>query len=530
MNDELSIGDYLAIIRRRALAVGACFAAALIVGVVWSLLQTPRYQATATVLIDSGSAADIFDPVTGEARGARAVTNEARFALSDQVRESTEGILAASGLDVAAEAYTLSVTESSTADELRLRASSRSAAGAALVAQTFADQYITLSRERAVADYLATADVIQSRVEAVEQELAQLDPAESARRAILEAQLSSFSSALSSLDVTAELGGAGSRQIISRARVPSAPFSPQTSRNVLIAAVLGLLAGVGLALLLESLDRSIQSKDDIEEATSGIANLAVVPTVRDWRERSATRIETVQSPQSPTSEAYRTLRTSLEFASIDRDVRTLQVTSANPGEGKTTTAVNLAVSIARAGSRVIVIDADLRKPRMHAFFDVPVEPGLTNAILGQVPSAEVGHVVERDAGSLTVLTSGPLPPGPSELLGSSRTRAILDELKELADLVIVDSAPVLPVADALVLAKQVDATLLVANASRTAVPEVQDAVERLTQVDAHIVGTVLNQVRRRGGNGYGYGYSYEQDASGSGSTSASRRRSFASNA
>lgn len=526
MNDELTLRDYLDILRRRLLVVVVCLVAALAAGLIWSLLQTPRYQATAAVLIDSGSATEIFDPVTGEARGARAITNEARFAQSDQVREATEMFLAESGVDLDVESYSLSVSESSSADELSLRATANSGAGAAIAAQAYADQYIALSRERVVTDYLATADVIQARVNEIEQQLNELDPSEQARRSILEAQLSSFSTALSSLDVTAELGGAGSRQVISRARIPSVPFAPQTLRNIVLAGLLGLMLGGGVALLLESLDNSIKSKDDIEEATAGIANLAVVPTVRDWRERTTTRIEAIESPQSPAAEAYRTLRSSLEFATLDHSVRTLQVTSANPGEGKTTTAVNLAVAIARAGKRVVVVDADLRKPRLHVFFDLPVEPGLTNAILGQQTSVEVGHVLERDAGSLTALASGPLPPGPSELLGSARTAAILDELKELSDLVIVDSAPVLPVADALVLARQVDATLLVTNAARTAVPELQDAVERLRQVDARIVGTVLNQVqRRRGSDGYGYGYSYEQDTIGRGFDPFGKRNS-----
>lgn len=516
MTNELSLGDYLAILRRRWLLVAAGLLAAIVVGVLWSLLQSPRFASTATVLISSGSVTEVFDPVTGEARGARAITNEARFAESDQVRDAAERKLEDLGITKAEEIYSVAADESADADELRIRATSATANGAALVAQTYAETYIELRRQLVVQEYLDTASVIQDRIEEVQTQLDVIGDADTAQRRALEAQLVSFSTVLSSLDVTAELGG-GSRQVIGRARIPSQPFSPQTGRNVVLAVALGLFAGTGLALLVDSLDQSITGKDDLEAATPGVPNLAVVPTVRDWRERSATRIESIQSPQSRTAESYRTLRTALEFASIDREVRILQVTSANPGEGKTTTAVNLAVSVARAGRTVILVDADLRKPRVHSFFDLPVEPGLTNAILGQVTAAELGHLIERDAGSLSAVPSGPLPPGPSELLGSARTAAVLAELSDLADLVIVDSAPVLPVSDAIVLARKADATLLVANGSRTSAPELEAAVDLLGQVDATIIGTVLNQVKRGAGDGYGYGYGYgfeeKEDAS-----------------
>lgn len=281
---------------------------------------------------------------------------------------------------------------------------------------------------------------------------------------------------------------------------------------MLVGLLLGTILGVSVAFVLETLDTSISGKEDLEAATGTIPNLAVVPALRDWRERTTTRIVTVERPQSPESEAYRTLRAALEFATVDAEARILQVTSANPGEGKTTTAVNLAVTMARNGKRVTLVDADLRKPRLHAFFDLPVEPGLTSVILGQMKASDVGHEVERDAGVLTIMSSGPLPPGPSELLGSERTGRVLRELAENSDILIVDSAPVLPVSDALVLAKKVDATILVANGSRTRVPEISQAVELLSQVDARVIGTVLNQAKRgSSGYGYGYGYGYEQD-------------------
>lgn len=527
-DDQLSLGDYLAIIRRRWLTVLGVLLLLVFLAVVWSLLQTPRYASTATVLVGTGSAAEVLDPVTGQARGSRLMINESRFAESDRVREFVEQELTTThGVTKLEDNYGVGVSASNDSDELRFRGTATNANAAALAAQVWANAYIDLRRETTVAEYGATIEVISQRESEIEAELDALLETDLERRRVLEKQLESLATTLDELQVTSQLGGSAA-QVIRRPVPAAGPYAPQTSRNVFLGAIVGMLLGIGAALLLESLDTSLSSKEDVEIATGGVSTLAIVPSLTDWRERSATRIVSIEEPQSQAAEAYRTLRAALEFATLDSNVRVLQLTSANPGEGKTTTAVNLAVALSRTGKKVILVDADLRKPRIHAFFDLSYEPGLTNAILGQKDLAELGTVVERQAGSVVVMTSGPLPPGPSELLGSTRTKRVFAELQKLCDLVIVDSPPVLPVSDALVLAKQVDGTLLVANGARTSAPELSRAVELLRQVDAKLVGTVLNQVSRSG-NGYGYGYGgygygYGQDTSGAGSGSGSKGR------
>jgi non-specific protein-tyrosine kinase len=256
----------------------------------------------------------------------------------------------------------------------------------------------------------------------------------------------------------------------------------------------------------------VKSKDDLERA-SGLQTLALIPAVEGWRDRDEARLVSVAEPTSPPAESYRTLRTSIQFLGLERPLRTLQVTSPAAGEGKTTTLANLAVALARAGQQVVVACCDLRRPRVHEFFGLSNGIGFTNVLLGEAPLSAVLQPVEG-VERLAVLASGPLPPNPSELLASRRTADVLAALAGGADVVLVDSPPVLPVTDAAVLAGQVDATVLVATVGDTTRREVARAVEVLRQVGAPLVGTVLNGVPTEGGYGYsydGYGY-YAADA------------------
>lgn len=203
---------------------------------------------------------------------------------------------------------------------------------------------------------------------------------------------------------------------------------------------------------------------------------------------------TVSEPRSPISEAYRTLRTNLDFASLDEALKTLVVTSAGVGEGKSTTLANLATVLAQAGRKVILVDADLRRPTMHQIFGLTNEVGLTtvmmdNSALTSPPVQETG--VE----GLSVLTSGPLPPNPADLMGSRRMEEVVGTLAELADQVFFDTPPVVAVTDAAVLATKVDGVLLVVGAGKTRRELARSAVQRLEQINARLVGTVLTGVR-----------------------------------
>jgi len=507
---EVSVAEFFRIVRQRWLWIAGITVLMLILALLWSLIQTPRYRASAQVLVDTESAAEIFDPVTGSVRDTRAMTNESVFARSRQVREAAQAAMINADHETAANA-SVSANESSSADVLVFTAVALSGPDAALAAQTHAATYITLRRDRAVQEYLETAQIVEENLREVQAELDAVDDDDRLQRSVLEARVLSLGQALSDLNVSAELGGS-SATIVEDAQAPLSPFRPQTVRNSLLGLIGGLIIGLGAAIIIDALDTSITSKEAVEAAVKGVPTLAIVPTVKDWRERASTKIVTAERPKSREAEAYRTLVAALEFALLDSNAKIIQVTSANPGEGKTTTAVNMALTLARKGMKVAMLDGDLRKPRIHAFFDIPLEPGFTNVLLGHVEIQHVLREVDRGAGVLSVVTTGPLPPGPSEMLGSKRTGHTLKQLADLCDMLIVDSAPVLPVSDALVLAKKVDATVLIANGSRTSLPELKMAAELLSQVDAPLVGTVLNEVRRStSGYGYGYGYGYGEE-------------------
>jgi len=233
----------------------------------------------------------------------------------------------------------------------------------------------------------------------------------------------------------------------------------------------------------------------------------MVPQVSAWRRRERSLVVSLAEPMSPAAEAYRSLRTSLAFTRQQRQLRSLVITSPAASEGKTTTIANLGVVFSQAGERVLLVSSDLRRPRLGQFFGVAEEPGLTSVLLGDVMLEEVIAPATRND-RLWVLPAGPVPPNPAELLNGQRARQIFAALRDQFDLVLIDSPPVLPVTDAVVLAQQTDATLIVVSAGLTRRSDLRRTAEKLGQVNAMVVGTVLNQVTKQTGYGYGYGYEY----------------------
>jgi non-specific protein-tyrosine kinase len=231
-------------------------------------------------------------------------------------------------------------------------------------------------------------------------------------------------------------------------------------------------------------------------------------------------VPALAEPTSPAAEAYRTLRTSVQFLSLKRPVRTLMITSPNAGDGKTTTIANLGVVFARAGVPVTVVSCDLRRPTLHEAFGLSNTVGFTSVLLGQV-SAEDALQTVPNLERLTVMAAGPIPPNPSELLSLRKASDVFVSLAASGRVVLVDAPPVLPVSDALVLANRVDAVLLVCVAGMTTRKDAARAVELLSQVDAPLVGTILNGASEPGGYGYSYRYygaAHDTAASGTGGT------------
>jgi succinoglycan biosynthesis transport protein ExoP len=292
------------------------------------------------------------------------------------------------------------------------------------------------------------------------------------------------------------------------AQLPQEASSPKVLRNLLVGLVLGLLLGIGFALLRHILDTKVRSEADIRSITES----PVLGVVGYTNELAKHPVIVRDEPLSAPSEEVRRLRTNLQFIDVARQPKSIVVTSSIPAEGKSTIAINLAVSLADAGARIILVDADLRRPTIAEYAGLEGAAGLTSVLIGR---AEVADVVQplRDR-SLDILTSGPIPPNPSELLGSRAMAELLDDLMANYDMVLLDSPPVLPVTDAAVLSKLAGGALLVVGTDRIHRPQLLDTLETLNTVDAHVFGLVVNKISRRDAGGYGYqtGYKYQTSA------------------
>ncbi|CAN7690598.1 CpsD/CapB family tyrosine-protein kinase [Paenibacillus sp. LjRoot153] len=215
-------------------------------------------------------------------------------------------------------------------------------------------------------------------------------------------------------------------------------------------------------------------------------------------------IITHQNPKSPISEAYRTLRTNIQFSSIDEELRVIMVTSAGPGEGKSTTLINLAVAYAQTDKKVLVIDGDLRKPTMHHALHVSNRSGLTNLLTNQLTIADV--LQSSFVPNLQIITSGPIPPNPSEILSSKKMLSVLDELKQQFDIILIDAPPAIAVTDAQIIATRSDGVIIVVNSDKTKREVVLKAKQNMDNVRARILGVVLNNVDRNNKDAYYYYY------------------------
>jgi succinoglycan biosynthesis transport protein ExoP len=296
----------------------------------------------------------------------------------------------------------------------------------------------------------------------------------------------------------------GSVSVVEVGELPSSPVKPRTALNTALAALAGLAIAIGVALLFEYLDDTVKAAEDLE--TTGLVALGGV--ARFPRPRTETESLMVGSQRrTSAAEAYKVLRTNVQFSTLDRPGQTLLVTSANPGEGKTTTAANLALAIAQTGKRVVAVDSDLRRPNLHKLFGLTNEGGLTSALLSKEASLD-GYVQNTRFENLAVLTSGPLPPNPSELLSSHRLDSVLEALKSQADVIVFDSPPALAVADASILASKVDGTMLVVDSGKTRVEALRRACATLGRSKTKVLGGILNKLSPKGRGYYYYHYYY----------------------
>ncbi len=482
-----------------------------------SIRMTPIYEASTTLLINqapAGSASPDYNAVLTAERLARTYAEllVKRPVLEEVVRE-----------------LSLPITPSALAERVRVRPirdtqlivvtvedidPQRAADIANHMVAVFSEQNRELQSERFAESKRSLASEVaklQADIDATQEQLAALrgidDPV---RRARLEEALvqyrSSYATVLRSLEEVrlAEAQLTNSVNVVESAVPVPTPVRPRIATNTGMAAFAGLLLAIGLALLIEYLSDRVSSAEDVANAAH-VGMLAAIGRI-DGAEPSD-KLVMLKDPFAQVAEAYQMLRVKLEIARFEKPLRTLLVTSSSPGEGKSTTAANLALAIARSGKRVILVDTDLRRPSLHRFFRHANLRGVTTALVRDPSDSLYNHMIAAGVENLLVLPSGPVPSDPAVMVSSKKMLDLIDELKRMADVVVFDSPPILAVADAIPLAHICDATLLVVLAGATRTSQLRRACDQLLQAGVEPQGVVLNRVTREQG-GYDHYYYY----------------------
>ena len=493
---QTDLRQYLAILRARKWTI--ILITVLVVGsaLFFSYRQTPMYVSEARLLVKAlPTDTSGFVSLPNLATEGQLVTS---VPVATKVMED---------LDLTSSPETLigNVTAEPTAElaqVLSIKFSSPDPTIAQAATNSFAENYIEFRRERADEALAAGREAIQDLVDSVTQQLSeiagQIDEARrsgddslantlEAQRSVLIARLGILQQRLDDVqpDRTIRLGGG---EVIQPAALPARPASPDIVKNGFLALFLGLALGMGLAFLRERLDDRLRGRSDLEKSLE-IPVLATVPRFSTSKKRK--EIVTESEPHGAASEAYRSLRTNLQYLLKQRDLKSLLITSASAGEGKTVTCVNLAITLARSGSKVILVSADLRRPTLESYFDLPSQKGLSSWLAE--PDQDLSSFIS-DPGidNLRVMTSGPVPHMPAELLTSRRLGQLIEALEDSCDILLIDSPPTLAVADAAILAAHVDGTLLVVNAHKTLRSVAMRATEELNRVGAGLLGIILN--------------------------------------
>jgi non-specific protein-tyrosine kinase len=501
--EGFDIQQYIAIIRSRKWLIMSVTALVLIVALVFSYKQKPVYESEAQVLVKplaQNSEQTDFEALNLE--------TEALIATSPEVAQRAAEVSGAA--DGGELLRGLEVSSAQDTEVLLFRYSHSDPEVAQERAQAFAQGYVDHRAETAQGNLDEKTKLIQNTIasfneqlRAVREELAATsDPNEQLRLQAESGQIySDISLERAKLRDIATLSNQDLGRVLFPGYLPTRPSSPNHSKTGAIALLAGLALGVGAAFLKERLDDRLDGRAGLE-SIFGASVLAVVPRSSQWRKASEAYLATESDPHSVVSEAYRTLRTGLLFAASQREIKTVLITSAQAGEGKTATTANLGVVLAQAGKRVIIVSADLRKPRLNNFFSTRAPKGLTNVLAGECRATEALVPVSAAASNLRLLPSGPIPGNPAELLGSEAMRKLIAELRGAADFILIDVAPILAVADGMTLAPMVDSVLFIADAAQATGGGIQQARSQLDQVNARVVGAVLNNFDSSKSRGY----------------------------
>ncbi|MGE2689168.1 polysaccharide biosynthesis tyrosine autokinase [Mycolicibacterium pulveris] len=445
----MSIQDFVKLLRTRWLIICITVAITVSGAIAVSLLTTPLYQASTRLFVSTTSSTTVAEIYQGNRYSQERVVSYTELLMGETLAKRTIDKL---GLDMSAKTLQQNVKASAKPDTV-------------LIDVTVLDE--SPVRARDLADALSDEFVAMVR----------------------------------ELETPADGRTPDARVVVEqRASIPENPVTPKTSRNLIVGLALGILLGIGLAVLRDRLDNTVKDRESLEEI-AGVGVVGSVPLDKERRKEAAISFD---SANSAIAEAFRKLRTNLQFLAVDNPPRVIVVTSSMPNEGKSTTAINIALALAEAENNVVLVEGDLRRPRLNSYLDLVGSVGFSTVLAGR---ASVDEVLQKTRfPHLTVLTSGAVPPNPSELLASLAAKKVLDELRQGFDYVVIDSSPLLAVTDAAILATAADGVLLIARYGQTKREQLAHAVKNLQDVGATLLGAVITMTPTRGAASYSYSY------------------------
>ena len=448
----MSLKHYLEVIRRRWAVAVSVFVACLLAAVVVTMTATPQYEAQSQLFITTPiDGANLSQQLfQGGTFSAERVKSYASLATTPRVLQP---VINQFSLNTDSETFSKSVTATAPQDTVLIE-----------ISVTDPDPQLSAKLADAVAGQLSRT----------------INDLESVPGSLMSPVRATLSN---------------------QAQVPSVRSSPKTGVNILVGVLVGLAGGVAFALATDALDTKVRSRKELSRLT-GLPSLGVIPRSRSGNPRELTSAGGIEGPDDARQEQFRQLRLSLDYVSVDNPPRTILVTSPMPGDGKSCVAGSLARTFADLGYRTCLVDADLKKPSVAEYFEVVGDVGLTSVLVGRIGLTGAIQQIDRN---LSVITSGPIPPNSAELLNSQRAAAVLAELSDAFDKVVIDTTPLLPASDASVVAARVNGTILVARVAKSTKAEVEEGLELLRRVNANVLGSVLNGVESSG-LGYGYGY------------------------
>jgi capsular exopolysaccharide synthesis family protein len=500
--------DYLSVLRVRKGVIAIAILSVMAITFGLSLLQTEIYESEAKVLVEPLSLSPGEPATPPNMETEKEVVASAEVATRAAERLDYDG-------DVEALLEPLTAEVTAGAEIIVMRYEHPVPEEARRRARAFAEAYLEFRSERAAAELLTSREPLEvelarldAELQRVNQEIAdEVDPDRvdtlQAEAEALIGQIAIVQQQLNQMPTRIRVG-----QVVDAPDRPTSPSRPNLLMNLSLGLLVGAALGIGLAFLRERLTGHVRGTEDIESSV-GAPVLGLVPIRDPKKDGFSADGAHLAASRSPLAEAYRTLRAGIAFASSRADTKTILITSPNPGEGKSSITANLGVSLAHMGKSVILVSADVRRPTLHRFFDLEDDTGLTDVLRKKNHPLEA--LTPTGIEDLMVMQIGSSIDDGDELLASEEMQGLLSGLRDIADFVLIDGAPILPVADALVVAPLVDAVLLIVDSKRTERGAVAEAVKRLERIDARVIGTVINrfdpsQARAYGYGGYGRGY------------------------